>query len=64
MINIGNIVYRKRSKGTLRNNQISKASIGLVIKEHKEEGAITQYYVAFGQDRPMWFYQQDLHKID
>jgi len=64
MISIGNIVYRQRSKGTIQNNQTIKTSIGLVIKEYKDKGAITQYYVAFGQDRPMWFYQHQLKKID
>ena len=62
MIKVGDIVFRKY-KGGFRNNQPNESSIGLVIKEHKEKGAIAQYYVQFDQKDPKWFYQHDLHRV-
>jgi hypothetical protein len=37
--------------------------VGLVIKEHKEKGAIPQFYVQFDQETPKWYYQHDLYRI-
>ena len=62
MIIIGDIVFMRR-KGGLMNNQPKTDRLGLVIKEHKEKGAIPQYYVRFNQEDPKWYYQHDLHKI-
>ena len=62
MIRVGDIVFRKY-KGGFRNNQPNESSIGLVIKEYKEKGAIAQYYVQFDQKDPKWFYQHDLHRV-
>ena len=63
MIKVGDIVF-KRYKGGVRNNKPNEAELGLVIKEHKEKGAIPQYYVQCGQKDPKWFYQHDLHRIE
>jgi hypothetical protein len=63
MISVGDIVYKKRTRGLLSDYQISKSSIGLVIKEHKDPGAVTQFFVQFNQNRPKWYYQHDLKKI-
>lgn len=62
MIKVGDIVFRKY-KGGFRNNKPNELSLGLVIKEFKEKGAISQYYVQFDQKDPKWFYQHDLHRI-
>ena len=62
MIEVGNIVYQKW-KGGLLNNQTLETRLGLVIKEHKEKGAITQFYVKFNQDTPKWYYQHHLQRI-
>ena len=62
MIMVGDIVFMRR-KGGLMNNQPKTDRLGLVIKEHKEKGAIPQYYVRFNQEDPKWYYQHDLHKI-
>ena len=62
MIKVGDIVFRKY-KGGIKNNQPNESSLGLVIKEFKEKGAIAQYYVQFDQKEPKWFYQHDLHRI-
>jgi hypothetical protein len=64
MIRVGDIVFRKRKGGFIHDRPIPvKDSLGLVIKEHKEKGAIPQYYVQFDQKDPKWFYQHDLHRI-
>lgn len=63
MIKVGDIVYQK-SSGGLMNNRILESRLGLVIKEHREKGAIPQYYVQFNQSTPKWYYQQDLYKIE
>ncbi len=62
MIKVGDIVFRKY-KGGFRNNKPNELSLGLVIKEFKEKGAISQYHVQFDQKDPKWFYQHDLHRI-
>ena len=62
MIKVGDIVFKRR-KGGLMNNQPKTDSLGLVIKEHKEKGAIPQFYVQFDQQTPKWFYQHDLHRV-
>ena len=62
MIKVGDIVFLKR-KGGLMNNQPLTSRLGLVIKEHKEKGAIPQFYVKFNQNDPKWYYQHDLHRI-
>ena len=62
MIKVGDIVFRKY-KGGFRNNKPNESSLGLVIKEYKEKGAIAQYYVQFDQKDPKWFYQHDLHRV-
>ena len=62
MIKRGDIVFR-RFKGGVRNNRPDDSVIGLVIKEHKEKGAIPQFYVRFGEEQPRWYYQHDLHQI-
>ena len=62
MIKPGDIVFQKR-KGGLMNSQPLTSRLGLVIKEHKEKGAIPQFYVRFNQDTPKWYYQHDLKKI-
>ena len=62
MIKVGDIVFRKY-KGGLLNNQPDDRVIGLVIKEHREKGAIPQFYVQFNQEDPKWYYQHDLEKI-
>jgi len=64
MIRVGDIVFRKRKGGFIHDRPVPvKDSLGLVIKEHKEKGAIPQYYVQFDQKDPKWFYQHDLHRI-
>tara|TARA_R110002126_G_scaffold75438_1_gene188168 strand:- start:640 stop:849 length:210 start_codon:yes stop_codon:yes gene_type:complete len=63
MIHLGDIVYQRKSRGALTTPSIIKARLGLVIKEHKEKGAIPQYCVQFNQDIPKWYYQHDLEKI-
>ena len=65
MIKIGDIVYRLRRGGFLHDKpEPVKTKIGLVIKEHKEKGAIPQYYVQFDQNDPKWFYHHELHRIE
>jgi hypothetical protein len=63
MIKVGNIVYLKRAGGTIRESKLITSSVGLVIKEHQETGAITQFYVQFKKRPPQWYYQHDLFKI-
>ncbi len=62
MIKVGDIVFLKR-KGGLMNNQPLTSRLGLVIKEHKEKGAIPQFYVKFNQNNPKWYYQHNLYRI-
>jgi hypothetical protein len=62
MIKVGDIVFLKR-KGGLMNNQPLTSHLGLVIKEHKEKGAIPQFYVKFNQNNPKWYYQHNLYRI-
>jgi len=65
MIKVGDIVYRNRRGGFLHDKPVPvKNSLGLVIKEHREKGAIPQFYVQFNQNTPEWYYQHDLYKID
>jgi hypothetical protein len=64
MIKVGDIVYRKRKGGFIHDKPVPvKDSLGLVIKEFKEKGAIAQFYVQFNQTTPKWFYEHDLHRI-
>ena len=64
MIKVGDIVYKVRKGGFLHDKPAPVTdSIGLVIKEHKEKGAIPQYYVQFDQQDPKWYYQHDIHRI-
>ena len=63
MMKVGDIVRRKRRGGTLGTDQSITSSIGLVIKDHREKGAIAQFYVQFDQRPPKWFYQHDLSKV-
>ena len=64
MIKIGDIVYLKRRGGFLHEeSRIIKQRIGLVIKEHSQKGAISQYYVQFDKNDPKWYYEHDLHRI-
>jgi|TARA_A100001391_G_scaffold177838_1_gene142029 hypothetical protein len=62
MIKAGDIVFQVR-KGGLFNKQPVTDRLGLVIKEHREKGAIPQFYVQFNQEDPKWYYQHDLEKI-
>tara|TARA_R100001015_G_C4503065_1_gene76996 strand:- start:155 stop:358 length:204 start_codon:yes stop_codon:yes gene_type:complete len=62
MIKAGDIVFQIR-KGGLLNKQPVTNRLGLVIKEHREKGAIPQFYVQFNQEDPKWYYQHDLEKI-
>ena len=62
MIKVGDIVFKRR-KGGLMNNQLKTNRLGLVIKDHREKGAIPQFYVKFNQNDPKWYYQHDLHRI-
>ena len=62
MITVGDIVFMKR-KGGLIDNQPKTDRLGLVIKDHREKGAIPQFYVRFDQENPKWYYQHDLHII-
>lgn len=62
MIKPGNIVYL-RYRGGLEKNKLCTKTIGLVIKELKEKGAIPQFYVQFGEKTPKWFYNHDLYQI-
>ncbi len=62
MITVGDIVFMKR-KGGLIDNQPKTDRLGLVIKDHREKGAIPQFYVRFDQENPKWYYQHDLHRI-
>jgi len=62
MIKVGDIVFKKRTGGLL-NNQNLTSSLGLVIKDHREKGAVPQFYVQFDQKSPKWFYQHQLHRI-
>jgi hypothetical protein len=64
MIKRGDIVYRVLKGGFIHSHPVSvKDSVGLVIKEIKEKGAIPQYHVQFGQETPKWFYQHDLRRV-
>ena len=63
MIKVGDIVFRKRSGGLFKESENISSSIGLVIKDHRERGAIPQFYVQFDQRPPKWFYQHDLSKV-
>jgi len=64
VIKLGDIVYQLRRGGFIHEKPSPvRSRLGLVIKEHKEKGAIPQYYVTFNQDTPKWYYQHDLHKI-
>ena len=62
MIKVGDIVFRKY-KGGFRNNKPNESEVGLVIKELKEKGHVSQYYVSFNQKDPKWFYHHELHRI-
>ena len=65
MIKRGDIVFR-RFRGGIRNNQPDESVIGLVIKEHGTDSALSvnQYLVRFGQEEnAKWYYQHDLEKI-
>lgn len=65
MLKVGDIVYRVRRGGFIHEKPTPVTdSIGLIIKEYREKGAIPQYYVQFDQKDPKWFYQHDLHKIE
>jgi hypothetical protein len=64
MIKVGDIVFRKRKGGFIHDKPVPVTNkLGLVIKEHKEKGAIPQYYVQFNQNTPKWYYQHDLHRV-
>ena len=63
MIKPGDIVFLKRTNGILKNQSLVTKSIGLVIKEYKDKGAVPQYYVQFDQKHPKWFYHHELHRI-
>jgi len=64
MITVGDIVFKVRKGGFIHDKPIPVTKeIGLVIKEHKEKGAVPQYYVQFDQKEAKWFYQHDLHRI-
>ena len=63
MIKVGDIVFRKKSGGLIKESENISSSIGLVIKDHRERGAIPQFYVQFDQNTPKWYYQHDLHRI-
>ena len=52
MIKVGDIVFRKRSGGLIKESENISSSIGLVIKDHRETGAIPQFYVQFDQQPP------------
>jgi len=62
MIQPGDIVYLK-FKGGLKNGVPNTSRLGLVIKELKEKGAISQFHVQFDQENPKWYWQHDLHRI-
>jgi hypothetical protein len=63
MIKPGDIVYLRRRGGILQYEKPVKDQLGLVIKEHREKGAISQFYVQFDQKDPKWYYQHDLYEI-
>ena len=65
MIKVGDIVYRRRRGGFLHEYpDVVKSSVGLVIKELLDKGAVPQYYVDFDdKERRLWYLQHDLHKI-
>lgn len=64
MIKVGDIVYRVRRGGFIHDKPRPVTdSIGLVIKEYKEQGAIPQYYVQFDQESPKWYYQHDIQQV-
>ena len=63
MTKVGDIVYLRRWGGMLQYERPVKDQLGLVIKEHQEKGAISQFYVQFDQKDPKWYYQHDLFKI-
>jgi|8_EtaG_2_1085327.scaffolds.fasta_scaffold208544_2 hypothetical protein len=64
MIKIGDIVYQVSKGGFIHSKPMPvKNRLGLVIKEERAKGAITQFYVQFNQDDPKWFYQHDLQRI-
>ena len=61
---IGDIVYQVRRGGFIHDKPVTiKTSVGLIIKEHKEKGAIPQFYVQFDQKTPKWYYKHDLRLI-
>ena len=64
MIKVGDIVYQVRRGGLIHSSPTAvKTRLGLVIKEHKDQGAIPQFYVQFDQANPRWYYQHELQKI-
>jgi len=63
VIKPGDIVYRKRRGGLVQYERPIKDCVGLIIKELKEKGSISQYYVQFDKETPKWFYQHDLQRI-
>jgi hypothetical protein len=61
---IGDIVYRTRKGGFIHDEPVAiKDRIGLIIKDHREKGAVPQYYVQFDQDVPKWYYKHDLRTV-
>ena len=64
MIKVGDIVYQKRRGGIIQGtSDVITSRLGLIIKEHREKGAIPQFYVQFNQENPKLYYQHDLEKI-
>jgi hypothetical protein len=64
MIKPGDIVFLKRTNGILKNQSLVTKSIGLVIKEYQEKGAVTQYMVKWqGDTKGKWYYQHNLHRL-
>tara|TARA_A100001391_G_scaffold99416_2_gene66081 strand:+ start:370 stop:579 length:210 start_codon:yes stop_codon:yes gene_type:complete len=64
MIKVGDIVFKVRRGGFLHESPVPVTnSIGLVIKEHREKGAVPQFYVQFDQEIPKWYYQHDLRRV-
>ena len=65
MIEVGNIVFKIRRGGFIHDKPTPVTSeVGLVIKELKEKGAVTQYCVSFNQKEPRWYFHHELYKIE
>jgi hypothetical protein len=58
---LGNIVHLRRSQGLIKDAEVITSDVGLVIKEHKEKGAVPQYQIKWTKkEKPLWYYAHQL----